>query len=135
MQGTNPGVWPFDVYVATPVPKTAAPGNYGNGNPGGTRDHDLCYDPEGQGWDAGTPFGWPNAAWGIEWYKVDWGDGNTQFFPYATSGPGGNPGLQQAHQYTNLDVGANDKTIAVTAIDFLGGETTFTRDIRINRAP
>ena len=124
--GTTPA--PNDGTQPEPAPKTAAPGNYGNGNPGANKDHDLCYDSEGQGWNGANPFGWPNAGWGIEWYEVDWGDGNTQFFAYAAG-----PGLQQAHQYTNLVIGWNEFPIAVTAIDFLGGETTFTRTVRIYR--
>ena len=131
-EGTTPA--PNDGTQPEPDPKTAAPGNYGDGDPGGNKDHDLCYDPEGQGWDAADPFGWPNDGWGIEWYEVDWGDGNTQFFPYATSfDPGAGPGLQQPHQYNNLVIGWNEFTVAVTAIDFLGGETTFSRQIRIYR--
>ena len=125
MQGTTPV--PNDGTQPEPDPKTNEPGNYGDGNPGANKDHDLCYDPEGQGWNGADPFGWPNEGWGIDWYEVDWGDGNTQFIPYG-------PGLQLQHQYTSLVIGANDFTIAVTAIDFLGGETTFSRDIRINRA-
>ena len=132
MQGNTPA--PNDGTAAEPAEKTAAPGNYGDGNPGANKDHDLCYDPEGQGWNGADPFGWPNAGWGIEWYEVDWDDGNTVYYPYANSfDPGAGPGLQQPHLYTNLVIGANDFTIAVTAIDFLGGETTFTREIRINR--
>jgi len=133
-QGTTPA--PNDGTAAEPIAKTAAPGNYGDGNPGTTLDHDLCYDPEGQGWSGADPFGWPNAGWGIEWYKVNWGDGNTVYYPYLTSfDPGGTAGLRQWHTYTNLVIGANDFTISVTAIDFLGGETTFSRTIRINRSP
>ena len=127
-----PAAWEGDTPVPNdgtqddPDPMTGEPGNYD--------DHDMCYDPEGQGWDAGTPFGWPNVAWGIDWYKVDWGDGNTQFFPYATSfDPGAGAGLQKPHQYTNLVIGINAFTITVTAIDYLGGETSYSRDISINR--
>ena len=126
-EGSTPT--PNDGTEPEPEPKTAAPGNYGDGDPGGNKDNDLCYDPEGQGWDNGTPFGWPNAAWGIEWYKVNWDDGNTQFIGY-TDGVG----LLVAHQYTNLVVGWNEFDIAVTAIDFLGAETTFSRRIRIYRS-
>jgi len=125
MQGTTPA--PNDG-TDEPAPKTNEPGNYGN--------HDLCYDPEGQDWSGDIPFGWPNAAWGLEFYKVNWGDGNTEYFPYATGfsdppNPDG-PGLQQWHTYTNLVDGANNFTITVTAIDYLGAETSFSRDITIN---
>jgi len=123
-EGNTPA--PNDGTQDEPDPQTGDPGNYD--------DHDMCYDPEGQGWDAGTPFGWPNDGWGIEWYEVDWGDGNTQFFPYANSfDPGAGPGLQQPHLYNNLVIGWNEFTVAVTAIDYLGGETTFSRQIRIYR--
>jgi PKD repeat protein len=123
-EGATPA--PNDGTKDEPDPNTGEPGNYD--------DHDMCYDPEGQGWDAGTPFGWPNVAWGIEFYKVNWGDGNTEYFPYATSfDPGDTAGLRQPHTYINLVVGANNFTITVTAIDYLGGETDFSREITINR--
>jgi len=116
-----------------PEPINDEPDNYGDGDPGGNRDHDLCYDPEGQDWDAGMPFGWPNNAWGIEWYQVNWGDGNTQFFAYAGGfDPGDGDGLRQSHLYTNLVDGANIFTITVTAIDYLGGSTSYSREITIN---
>ena len=129
-----PAAWEGDTPVPNdgtqddPDPKTGEPGNYD--------DHDMCYDPEGQGWDAGTPFGWPNDAWGIEFYKVNWGDGNTEYFDYADSfldppNPAGE-GLCQWHTYNNLADGANAFTITVTAIDHLGGETSYSREITIN---
>jgi len=127
MQGTTP--LPIDGTQPDPDPKTAAPGNYGDGLPGGSRDHDLSYDPEGQGWDAGTPFGFPSVAWGIEWYKVDWGDGSgTQYVVY-TAGPG----LLLAHTYASLVIGANTFTITVTVEDYLGAQTSYSREVRINR--
>ncbi len=98
-----------------------------NDEPGNYDDHNLCYDPEGQGWDNGTPFGWPNDAWGIEFYKVNWGDGNTEYFAYDPI-----DGMEEDHTYTNLADGVNTFTITVTAIDFLGAETSFSREITIN---
>ncbi len=125
-----PAAWEGDTPVPNdgtdePDPKTGEPGNYD--------DHDMCYDPEGQDWDGANPFGWPNAAWGLEFYKVNWGDGNTEYFPYVNSFyPANTEGLQQPHTYTNLADGANTFTITVTAIDYLGGETSYSRDITIN---
>ena len=108
-----------------PAPKT--------GTPGGYDDNNYSYDPEGQDWDGAVPDGFPNEAWGIEWYKIDWGDGNAQFIPYATGHQtAGTAGLQILHNYA-LVVGANTFTITVTAIDYLGGETDFSREITINR--
>jgi len=126
MQGTTPA--PNDGTQADPLPKTAAPGNYGDANPGANTDHDLCYDPEGQGWTGADPFGFPNTAWGIEWYKVNWGDGNTQYILYAAG-----PGLLINHVYDNLVIGVNNFTITVTAIDYLGAETSYSRQVTINR--
>jgi hypothetical protein len=125
MTGTTPT--PNDGTQDDPEPKTAAPGNYGDADPGGHSDHDLCYDPEGQDWSGDTPYGWPNPAWGIEWYKVNWGDGSTQFVEYATL-----PGLLLEHTY-DVVVGANNFTITVTAIDYLGAETSYSRTVTINR--
>jgi len=101
-----------------------------NDEAGNYDDHNLCYDPEGQDWDGAVdeiPFGWPNAAWGLDFYKVAWGDGNTEYFDYNDA-----DGLEQAHTYINLVDGANTFTITVTAIDYLGGETSYSREITIN---
>jgi len=119
-EGTLPV--PNDGTEDDPDPINAEPGNY--------EDHNLCYDPEGQDWDGAVgeiPFGWPNAAWGIQWYKVNWGDGN--IVPYAYDDT---DGLEESHMYTNLDDGVNTFTIKVTAADYLGGETTYSREITIN---
>ncbi len=122
-EGTTPV--PNDGTQDDPDPINDEPGNYD--------DHNLCYDPEGQDWDAGIPFGWPNAAWGIQRYEVDWGDGNTESFDYDGGfDPGNTDGLRQSHMYTNLTDGVNTFTITVTAIDYLGGETSFSREITIN---
>jgi len=128
---------PNDGSQDDPDPRTTGePGNYGDANPGANTDHDLCYDPEGQDWDGAAgeiPFGWPNAGWGIEWYKINWGDGNTQYVAYDGGfDPGNGDGLRQPHLYTGLADGANTKIITVTAIDYLGGETAFSREITIN---
>ena len=129
-QGTTPA--PNDGTQDDPDPKTVEPSNYGDADPGGGTDHDLCYDPEGQNWSAGIPFGWPNVAWGIEWYKVNWGDGNTEYILYVDGfDPGDTDGLRQSHLYTDLVDGLNTFTITVTAIDYLGGETSFSREITI----
>ena len=128
--GTHIGTTPTpndedDPLYVEPTPKTAAPAGYA--------DHNFSYDPEGQGWNGATPDGFPNAAWGIEWYKVSWGDGNTEYFPYATGhATAGSAGLQQPHTYA-LIVGANTFTITVTASDYLDGETSYSREITINR--
>ena len=127
-EGTLPS--PNDGTEPDPTPKSGTPSNYGDGNPSGNQDHDLCYDPEGQDWNGGgVPFGFPNAAWGIEWYKVDWDDGNTEFFKYS-DGPGL---LDTPHVYALPNTGSYTFAITVTAIDYLGGETSYSRDVNINR--
>jgi PKD repeat protein len=108
-----------DPLYVEPTPKTGEPGLYS--------DHNLSYDPEGQDWSGDIPDGFPNAAWGIEWFKIDWGDGNTEFVAYST-------GLAaKDHLYTGLAVGVNNFTITVTAIDYLGAETSYSRTVTINR--
>ena len=128
-QGTTPTTNDEDnaAYVE-PTPKTAAPGNYD--------DHNLSYDPEGQGWTGDIPDGFPNIAWGIQRYEVNWGDGNTEPFAYddgvSPTDASDDVGLLEDHLYINLADGSNDFTITVTAIDFLGAETSYSRDITIN---
>jgi len=119
-QGTTPTTNDEDnANYDEPSPKTAVPTGYA--------DHNFSYDPEGQGWSGDTPDGFPNVAWGIEWYKVDWGDGNTVFVSYSA-------GLApKTHSYTGLSVGVNNFTITVTAIDYLGAETSYSRTVTINR--
>jgi hypothetical protein len=129
MLGTTPA--PNDGTQDDPDPRTNEPTNYGDGDPGGDRDHDLSYDPEGQGWDAGTPFGFPSVAWGIEWYKVDWGDGSGTQYKQYNAAPG--DGLLLAHTYASLVIGANTFTITVTVEDYLGAQTSYSREVRINR--
>ena len=109
-----------------PTPKTAVPAGYA--------DHKFSYDPEGQDWSGDIPDGFPNAAWGIEWYKVNWGDGNTEYILYVDGfDPGDSDGLRQSHLYTALVDGLNTFTITVTAIDYLDGETSYSRTVTINR--
>jgi len=121
-QGTTPTTNDEDdANYVEPTPKTAVPAGYA--------DHNFSYDPEGQGWSGDIPDGFPNAAWGIEWFKIDWGDGNTEFVEYS-DGPGL---LDKNHLYTGLAVGVNNFTITVTAIDYLGAETSYSRTVTINR--
>ena len=119
-QGTTPTTNDEDdANYIEPTPKTAMAAGYA--------DHNFSYDPEGQGWSGAIPDGFPNVAWGIEWYKVNWGDGNTEFVTYST-------GLaDKNHPYSGLAVGVNNFTITVTAIDYLGAETSYSRTVTINR--
>jgi PKD repeat protein len=116
---------------ADPLPQGTASSNapnYSNNN--------FCFDPEGQGWDdndGGTyvaaddvPAGWPNPAWGIQTIKVVWGDGTTMWYDYYTDVMNGTG--QFSHAYTFAG-GYQEYTIKVTAIDFLGAEASFSREI------
>ncbi|MCK4356529.1 hypothetical protein KAW44_05545, partial [Candidatus Bipolaricaulota bacterium] len=115
-----------DANYVEPTPKT--------GTPGGYADNNYSYDPEGQNWDGAIPDGFPNVAWGLEWYKVNWGDGNTEYILYVDGfDPGDSAGLRQSHLYTALVDGLNTFTITVTAIDYLDGETSYSRTVTINR--
>ena len=97
-----------------PDPRTDEPGNYA--------DHNLCYDPEGQGWTADAPDGFPNDAWGIRWLVWDYGDTDVDI---QTLG-------MVSHQYT-FDAGFDRYTVEVTARDWLGAETSFSREIIFNK--
>jgi len=111
------------------------------GSPTGYEDHNFSYDQEGQGWTNGAgyvPTGWPNAGWGIEWYKVNWGDGTTEFYKAGdTDGDGTveeavRGGFAARHNY-DWTSGTVDRDIVVTAIDYLGGETSLTRRITLRQ--
>ena len=115
------------------VSKTGSPTDYS--------DHNFSYDPEGQGWINGDPYiptGWPNTGWGIDWYKVDWGDGTTEFYKAGdTNGDGiveeqtlGGFAADHNYEWTS---GTVDRDITVTAIDYLGAETDLTRTITLRQ--
>jgi PKD repeat protein len=99
-----------------PNPKTGTPGNYS--------DHNLSYDPEGQGWTGANPAGFPSEAWGIKRFEIDWGDGTTpEIVNYTT-------GMKTSHAYQlTTGFGTVERTIQVTVMDYLGARTTFSRKI------
>jgi len=104
-----------------PVPATKT------GHPDEYADHNMCYDPEGQTWDNGTGPDWfPNRAWGIKQLRIDWGDGNIDIIPFVDGGD-----TVAFHPYafpgTTLV-----KTITVTAIDYLGAESSYQRTVTLN---
>ena len=109
--------------------------------PAGWNADNYSYDPEGQEWDAGTPAGFPNPAWGIETFRVDWGDGDFDTFDYqfpAFAGPGNDDHNQIAHAY-DFDPpggqGTESYTIEVTVWDYLGGTDSFSREIFLHTGP
>jgi len=108
------------------TPKSGSPTLYASNN--------FSYDPEGQEWTNGAayvPTGWPNPAWGLDWFKVQWGDGTTEFYRAGdTNGDGaveedtlGGFAAVHAYEWTS---GTVYRDIIVTAIDFLGAETSHT---------
>lgn len=110
--------------TATPVPnaKNAKPDEYDTSD-----GPNMCFDPEGQTWDAGTPAWFTSRSWGIERLSVNWGDG--------TSTP--NVAFQDAADTTvshvyNFIGGVQSWTITVTAYDYLGADTSFQRTITMN---
>jgi len=108
----------------------------------------FSYDPEGQVWEDQNlnddtsddyPDWFPNQAWGIQWIYVDWDDGGgEEQYSYLdetdTGWLGGNdrPAYDQdfiaMHTYT-FNGGTLTKTITIRVVDFLGAESTFSRDI------
>ena len=100
-----------------PTPKTGTPGNYTGNN--------LSYDPEGQGWSAGTPAGFPSVAWGIMYVEWDFGDGVLEIQGTGTTHALFAP-IDHTYDFTS---GLLTKTVKITAVDYLGQRTTFTRQI------
>ncbi len=92
--------------------------------------NNMCFDPEGQTWEAGTAPAWfPNRAWGIRQLKIQWGDGTTDFIPFLDAAD-----TTTSHVY---DFGGTvaSWTITVTAIDYLGAESApFQRTITMTEA-
>jgi PKD repeat protein len=109
-------------------------------------DNNYCYDPEGQGWDE-APGGyekadkpsvlWKNAAWGIERIEIDWDDGtiteNYDYYAYVMNESAGDAGLEDRFYHTYAMPGTSETYhITVTAHDFLGAQSSFTRDVTLN---
>ena len=97
----------------------------------------LCYDPEGQGWDDTAaydksirPAGWTNAAWGIERIEINWGDTTTHnydFYEWVMNGQG-----LFMHTYAKPEGETTAQyTITVTAHDFLGAQDSYSRTITL----
>jgi len=105
-----------------------------NAEPAGWDDNNFSYDPEGQEWDTAPaiPDGFPNEAWGIEYFRVNWGDGDTDSFDYQdppdAPEDGDDDNNQVAHEY-NFDGGTETYTITVTVYDYLNGSDSFSRKI------
>ncbi|MFC2083201.1 PKD domain-containing protein [Candidatus Bipolaricaulota bacterium] len=105
-----------------------------NEEPGEFEDdngNNMCFDPEGQTWIGGVKPAWfPNDAWGIQYLRVNWGDGNIENVPFEDSAD-----TYAGHDY-NFDSGpVKSWTITVTAVDFLGAESSFSRLITFNQGP
>lgn len=100
------------------------PGNFDDGN-----GNNMCFDPEGQTWEApGTPPDWfPNRAWGIQRIKVNWGDGNIDFVDFQDAAD-----TIADHNYDFSLGNVKSWTITVTAIDYLGAEASFSRVVTFN---
>ena len=100
-----------------------------------TTDRVYSYDPEGQYWPAGDPAWFPAAtgqAWGIQWIYVNWGDGPEERFDYLALSDAAGGYTQDAimnHTYA-YGGGSMTKTITIRVVDFLGGQSTFSRTIQ-----
>jgi len=135
-------------WVGDPVPvqdvepqgtSTAKPTNFDDDS----GEANLCFDPEGQGWDeVGPPYdddtvmpaGWTNVSWGIERIEINWGDGTTQNYDYYdwVMHGGGQAGYFM-HTYLVSGDTTLPATITVTAHDFLGAQGLFSRDIVLKK--
>jgi len=91
--------------------------------------NNMCFDPEGQTWAApgDEPDWFPNRAWGIERIRVNWGDGNIQFFPFQDAAD-----TVAGHAYDFTSGNVKSWTITVTAYDYLGASASFSRVITFN---
>ncbi|MCK4392688.1 PKD domain-containing protein, partial [Candidatus Bipolaricaulota bacterium] len=95
----------------------------------------FSYDPEGQYWPLGAPAWFPNQAWGIQWIYVDWDDGPEEQFDYVVecNDPVAplvlyDQDAVMGHTYA-YPGGSMTKTITIRVVDFLGGESTFSRTV------
>ena len=93
-------------------------------------DHNYSYDPEGQTWDSNTPPDWfPNRGWGVRYLDVTWGDGTgKERLPYSDTT---DTVMYHVYDFTG---DADDFTITVTAIDWLGAESaSFSRTVFLKK--
>ena len=109
----------------TPATSSATPDK-----PTDYADHNFSYDPEGQKWTGGNwPDWFPNQGWGIRYLDVTWGDGTgVERFDYNDDGD-----TIMYHVY-NFTGDADDFTITVTAVDWLGAESDpFSRTVFLKK--
>ena len=100
-------------------------------------DHNLSYDPEGQKWAVAAPPWFPvgNQAWGIKWIYVDWDDGTgEEQFDYNVITTGYTTDAFMGHVYVYPDTAAQPYDITIRVVDFLGGETIFSRRLTLSKA-
>jgi PKD repeat protein len=116
---------------ADPVPttKTGEPDEFDDEN-----GPNMCFDPEGQTWedndadpDMDPPAWFPNRAWGIQRLRVNWGDGHLDIIEFDDDAD-----TVASHDYDFTAGGVKSWTITVTAVDFLGGEDSYSRVITFN---
>ena len=107
-----------------------------------TKDPNLCFDPEGQGWDQADPYndktikpaGWASVSWGIERIEINWGDNNIlnyDYYAWVMNGVADQEGLFM-HTYPE-PLTTKTYTITVTAHDFLGAQASFSRTITLKK--
>jgi PKD repeat protein len=110
--------------TTSPVPnaRTAKPEEYDS-----TDGPNMCFDPEGQTWTAGTPAWFTSRSWGIERLSISWGDGTSS--PNVAFNDAGD--TTASHVY-NFIGGVQSWTITVTAYDYLGADTSYQRTITMN---
>jgi len=131
--------------AAAPGSTKPAPNDYEN--------HAYSYDPEGQSFvdrddpakvSDDYPDWFPNQAWGIQYIHVDWDDstGEETFDYRVLTDAGGwaggdtHPAYDQdavmSHDYDcPPEDGSIKKTITIRVVDFLGAESTFSRQITL----
>jgi PKD repeat protein len=114
----------------TPTTENGEPDEFDDDN-----GNNMCFDPEGQTWEddpAGgdpidPPAWFPNRAWGIKRIEINWGDGNSDLVDFEDAAD-----TTAEHDYDFAAGGVQSWTITVTAIDYLGAETSFSRTITFN---
>jgi len=98
--------------------------------PSGYEDHNFSYDPEGQQWVGDAWPNWfPNQAWGIRWLYIDWGDNTAlEQVNYNVSDAvfDGDTLALHAYEFTGT---ARAYTITVTAEDWLGATSSYSRKV------
>ncbi len=119
LSGKDSGNWEYEKDPADPE------ANASSAEPDDYDDHNFSFDPEGQVWDGDEPAWFPNRSWGIRRLWVNWGDGNSDIVDFEDAAD-----TVASHTYDFVGT-VKTYTITVTAEDYLGAQSSFSRTITL----